>query len=116
MHPFLTREVRYIAERQAAARRHPVAHICDDAARLIARDDLDAVVIATPLPSHHALAEAGDRVRQAPAGRETAGRIEARSRSAGMADKRGVWLMVDHTFVYTCRSQDPGARRRGPPG
>src|SRR5206468_9018423 len=42
--------------RAAAARRHPQVLTCDDAARLIEREDLDAIVIATPIDTHYPFA------------------------------------------------------------
>lgn len=88
--------------REAAARRHPLAQMHTDAADLIARDDLDAVVIATPLHTHYALAAAA-----LAAGKHVlvekplaASRRDAESLGE-LADKHGVRLMVDHTFVYT---------------
>src|SRR5262245_11214991 len=46
-------------ERRAAAeRRHPGVRTCADDASLIRSADVDAVVIATPLATHHPLATA----------------------------------------------------------
>ena len=44
--------------RDAAARRHRGVRTCADAASLIALEDLDAVVIATPLDTHYPFAKA----------------------------------------------------------
>jgi predicted dehydrogenase len=88
--------------RQLAARRYQGTAVCEAAAALIADDRLDAVVIATPLRTHHALAkaalEAGKHVLvEKPL---AASHAEA-SELAEIAARRGVCLMVDHTFVYT---------------
>jgi len=88
--------------RHAAERRHPGVKTCADAAPLIASGDVDAVVIATPLATHHALATAavnhGKHVLvEKPL---AASRRDAES-LASLAETRGVCLMVDHTFVYT---------------
>ncbi len=85
----------------AAERRHPGVIVCAGASALIARSDVDAVVIATPLTTHFALAsealEAGKHVLvEKPL---TASVAEAETLGA-LADRRGVCLMVDHTFVY----------------
>jgi predicted dehydrogenase len=88
--------------REAAARRHPGVHLEESAAALLDRDDLEAVVIATPLITHHALASAAiARGRHVLIEKPlAASRAEAED-LAEQADRRGVRLMVDHTFVYT---------------
>src|SRR5262249_43531913 len=88
--------------RDAAARRSPGALICGDAASLIARDGLDAVVIATPLHTHYSLALAAiERGRHVLVEKPLAASKAEAEALAELADKRGVCLMVDHTFVYT---------------
>jgi predicted dehydrogenase len=90
-------------ERRAAAeRRHPGVATCADDTSLIHSSDVDAVVIATPLATHRPLAaaaiEAGKHVlveKPLAPSRKDAETL------ASLADKRGVCLMVDHTFVYT---------------
>jgi predicted dehydrogenase len=88
--------------RQMADRRHPGVKTCADAQALIERDDVDAVVIATPLATHRQLAEAAIRrgkhvlvEKPIAASRKDAEAI------AELAEAHGVCLMVDHTFVYT---------------
>jgi predicted dehydrogenase len=88
--------------RDHAARRHPGVQVCGDAASLIARDDLQAVAIATPLKTHHALARAalvrGKHVlveKPLAASKAEAGEL------GELASARGLTLMVDHTFVFT---------------
>jgi predicted dehydrogenase len=88
--------------RQEAARRHAGVETCADAARVMCRDDVDAVAIATPLRSHFPLAklaiESGKHVLvEKPL---AASRAEAEV-LAELADRHAVRLMVDHTFVYT---------------
>jgi predicted dehydrogenase len=88
--------------RHAAERRHPGVETCADAGALVERTDIDAVVIATPLATHRPLAEAAIRhgkhvLVEKPI---AASRRDAEA-LAELADKRGVCLMVDHTFVYT---------------
>src|SRR5256885_10875417 len=90
-------------ERRAAAeRRHPGVVTCADDASLIDSSNVDAIVIATPLATHRPLAaaaiEAGKHVlveKPLAPSRKDAETL------ASLADKRGVCLMVDHTFVYT---------------
>ena len=88
--------------REAAARRHQDTTMVADAADLIARDDLDAVVIATPLHTHYALAAAAiERGRHVLIEKPLAASKKEAESLAELADKHGVRLMVDHTFVYT---------------
>jgi predicted dehydrogenase len=91
------------AERRAVAgRRHRDVTVLDTAAALISSSQVDAVVIATPLHTHYALASAAIR-----AGKHVlvekplaASRREAEELGV-LASRHGVTLMVDHTFVYT---------------
>ena len=69
---------------------------------LIDRDDIDVVVIATPVSTHHALAK-----RALLAGKHcfiekpmTTSVAEAEELLA-LAEQKRVTLMVDHTFIYT---------------
>ncbi len=43
--------------REEFARRYPHARVTADFEELLADDELDAVVVATPVPTHHALAK-----------------------------------------------------------
>jgi predicted dehydrogenase len=88
--------------RKAAERRHPGVRTCADDASLIESPDVDAVAIATPLATHHPLAtatmQAGKHVLVE---KPLAGSRKDAEALASLASKRGVCLMVDHTFVYT---------------
>ena len=86
----------------AIARRYPATRTATDYARLLADPELAAVVIATPVATHYAFArvalEAGKHVLiEKPF---TTNSREARELVA-LAERRGLTLMVDHTFVYT---------------
>jgi predicted dehydrogenase len=82
--------------------RYPAVRTTGDYRELLADPAIDAVVVATPVATHHRLAmesiDAGKHVLVekplAPSRAEAAGLVEA-------ARRRGVVLMVDHTFVYT---------------
>ena len=88
--------------REAAARHHQGTTMVAAAADLIKRDDLDAVVIATPLHTHYALAAAAiERGRHVLIEKPLAASKKEAESLAELADKHGVRLMVDHTFVYT---------------
>jgi predicted dehydrogenase len=86
----------------AIGRRYPAARTASDYHQLLADAELDAVVIATPVATHYKFAkdalDAGKHVLiEKP--------FTTNSREAGellqLAMKRGLTLMVDHTFVYT---------------
>lgn len=86
----------------ALARRYPGISGFQDVDELLAIPGLDAVVIATPLSSHYALAS-----KAIAAGKHAlvekplaSSSIEARA-LIEQAESAGVILMVDHTFVYT---------------
>jgi predicted dehydrogenase len=88
--------------RALATRRYRYVETFAAAATLITSDAIDAVVIATPLGTHFALAQAallaGKHVLvEKPL---AASRREAEELTA-LAERQGLTLMVDHTFVYT---------------
>jgi predicted dehydrogenase len=83
-------------------RKFPSAHLTSNYEEMLSRTDIDAVIIATPTASHFPLAlaalKAGKHVWiEKP--------ICSTSQQAKIlieeADKRGLVLHVDHTFVYT---------------
>lgn len=88
--------------RAAVERMYPTIETVADGERAIARDDVDAVVICTPLFTHHPLAkaalEAGKHVLIEKPLTSSVAEYEELERIA--ADKK-LMVMVDHTFVYT---------------
>src|ERR1044071_9744951 len=85
--------------RQAAERRHPGVKTCADDVSLIASTDVDAVVVATPLVTHVPLATAAMNAgKHLLVEKPLAGSRKDPGGLAPLADKRGVCLMVDHTF------------------
>ncbi len=82
--------------------RYPAVRITTDARDLIESPDVDVVVIATPVAAHFDLAmqalRAGKHVFVEKPLAETAEKAE---RLIEEAEKRGLVLHVDHTFVYT---------------
>jgi predicted dehydrogenase len=85
-----------------AARRHPCAGLGTDAESLIEDPNVDAVVIATPVDTHFPLAmkalEAGKHVLVE---KPIADNGDDAQRMIDAAERRGLTLMVDHTFLYT---------------
>jgi predicted dehydrogenase len=100
-------ELRWCADPRAerldlAARRHPRLELTRDAARVLDDPALDAVVIATPVSTHHGLArqalERGKHVLVEKPMTRTA--VES-AELLDLARARRLTLMVGHTFVYT---------------
>ena len=82
--------------------RYPAVRTTIDAGDLFADDAIDAIVIATPISTHYALARrallAGKHVLvEKPLAQSAA---ECRELSE-LAEQRGLVLLVDHTFLYT---------------
>jgi predicted dehydrogenase len=90
------------AARERAGRRHPGVPTCAEVTELLAQPGLDAVAVATPVHTHFDLALAALRAGKhvllekpmTRTSREAARLVEE-------AARRGLVLMVDHTFVYT---------------
>jgi predicted dehydrogenase len=87
---------------EVLGRRYPSAETTRECERLFADPRLDAVVISTPVGTHYQFAraalEAGKHVLLekplTPSVREAEELI-------ALAERRGLTLMVDHTFIYT---------------
>lgn len=88
--------------RAAASKRYPTVQVSAEADDILTDSEIDAVVIATPVFTHHALAkralEANKHVLVEKPITRTAQEAEELIQ---MAKSRDVVLMVDHTFVYT---------------
>ena len=87
--------------REEFGRRYPNARMTGDFAEMIAADDLDAVVIATPVPTHFPLAraalEAGKHVFVE---KPPAMRVAEMEELIGIAEARGLVLMPGHLLLY----------------
>jgi predicted dehydrogenase len=87
--------------REAAGARHPGVALVEDPAELIARRDVQAVVVATPVATHYELGLAALKAGKdvliekplAATGAEAEMLVE-------VAQREGRVLMVDHTYVY----------------
>src|SRR5262245_1804946 len=81
---------------------YPTLALYNNAAELIADTNLDAIVIATPVSSHFELTmsalNAGKHVLVEKPIASNSGQAQQLIEAA---EKRGLILMVDHTFVYT---------------
>jgi predicted dehydrogenase len=100
-------EIRYICDLderrlETFARRYPSAHPTTEFQRLLEDDELDAILIATPVFTHYELAAASVE-----AGKHTfvekplANSSSDAARLAASADRQGVILMCGHTFLYS---------------
>lgn len=86
----------------ATARRHPEARCTADTAELLADPDLDAVVVATPISTHHALASAalagGKHVWiEKPLAASSNEAVEL----VRAAESANLVLLPGHTFLYS---------------
>ena len=90
------------ARREVIARRFSRAEAVESADALLARPDLDAVILATPVSSHYPLArQAIERGLHVLVEKPLAGSVAEAEQLVELAERAGVRLMVDHTFVYT---------------
>jgi predicted dehydrogenase len=84
------------------ARRYPGTRVTTDPDALITDSDVDAVVIATPVDHHYALGMAALRAgKHVLVEKPIASTADQAARLIDEAARRGLVLMVDHTFVYT---------------
>ena len=90
------------SRRKFIADRYPTVRLHADAQEMIGGDDIDAVVVSTPVSTHHRLAKAALH-----AGKHVllekpmcASSAECDDLAAA-AQAQGLTLMVDHTFLYT---------------
>ena len=107
LHEVADAEVAWICDARAEAlekiaRRYPAVAITQTFDTLLADDDLDAVVIATPAATHHKLASAALRAGkhvfvEKPLASSAADAIDL----VETAEVNGLVLMPGHTFVYS---------------
>ncbi len=90
------------ARLETISRRHPSLAVLTSFDDVLADPSIDAVAIATPVNTHAALAkralEAGKHVLVEKPMTTTVGEAEE---LVDLAERSGLTLMVDHTFVYT---------------
>lgn len=88
--------------RSAIGRQYPQVAIEPDAEDVIEDGEVDAVVIATPISSHHDIAmralKNGKHVLVAKPMASSSGEAEAMT---SLAEELGLQVLVDHTFLYT---------------
>lgn len=88
--------------RQTAAELYPGVGVTSDYRQLISNPRVDAVAICTPVSSHFDLALACLRAgKHVIVEKPIANTTEQAARLIEEADRRGLVLIVDHTFLYT---------------
>lgn len=89
-------------ERRAEfAERYPEAQVTGDFDELLAADDVDAVVIATPVPTHYPLAKAAlEAGKHVFVEKPPAMRAAEMEELIGLAEARGLILMPGHLLLY----------------
>ena len=89
-------------ERRAEfAERHPNAIVTGEFDELLAADDVDAVVIATPVPTHYPLAKAAlEAGKHVFVEKPPAMRAAEMEELVGLAEARGLVLMPGHLLLY----------------
>ncbi|SDY36824.1 Predicted dehydrogenase [Jannaschia faecimaris] len=90
-----------------AALRHPDARLTADIQAMIVDPAVDAIMIATPVATHFELARAALRAGKHVLVEKPMAETPARAAElVELADKKGLVLMVDHTFIYTGAVQE----------
>ena len=91
------------AERRAAAsRRYPTVQVSAEAKEIFSDPEIDAVVLATPVFTHHALAkQALESKKHVLVEKPITRTVEEAEELIQLAKERDLILMVDHTFIYT---------------
>ena len=101
---FLTTAVaeRRAEARERLARAYPAVQLFEDASEVLARSDVDAVVVATPLETHFALArEALARGKHVLVEKPISTSAAEAEELIALAERVDRVLMVDHTFLFT---------------
>src|SRR5689334_18236198 len=85
-----------------AQKRYPGLHVTIDPAQVISDPAVEAVVIATPVATHFPLAkQALENGKHVLVEKPMTHTVAEAVQLIELADKRGLVLMVDHTFIYT---------------
>jgi predicted dehydrogenase len=83
-------------------RRYPSIRVTTNAAEIAEADDIDAVVLATPVGTHHALGiQALERGKHLLIEKPMTRTVAEAQELVSLAERQKRVLMVDHTFVYT---------------
>lgn len=87
---------------KAASRKFPSVSLMPDFGKLLSDDSIEAVAIATPVSTHFPLAkEAMERGKHVLVEKPMTWTVAEAETLLDLAAKKGVVLMVDHTFIFT---------------
>ncbi|MBL4889641.1 MAG: Gfo/Idh/MocA family oxidoreductase [Candidatus Lindowbacteria bacterium] len=87
---------------EVAKQAHPSVDVVTDSSQITSASDIDAVVIATPVHTHFALAlEALDNGKHVWVEKPITSSHEEALKLVQKADDTGLVVMVDHTFLFT---------------
>lgn len=90
------------ASRKIASQSFPSARVVEDASDILSSDDIDAVVIATPVATHFRFArEALNRGKHVLVEKPLCASVAECEELVALAARTGRTLMVDHTFLFT---------------
>jgi predicted dehydrogenase len=85
-----------------AQKRYPTIKVTGNIDDVLNAPDIDAVVIATPVSTHYPLAKkALERGKHVFVEKPMTGSVADGEELVALAQKKGLVLMVDHTFIYT---------------
>jgi len=88
--------------RAAASKRYPTVRVSAEADEIVNDSEIDAVVLATPVFTHHDLAKlALDANKHVLVEKPMTRTVREAEELIKLADSKNLVLMVDHTFVYT---------------
>ena len=88
--------------RNLARKRHPQLNVTPNADDLFKDETLEAVAVATPLATHYSLVKpALEHGKHVLVEKPMAASVREGEELMALAQKKGLVLMVDHTFIYT---------------
>jgi predicted dehydrogenase len=88
--------------RAAASKRYPTVEVSADADEILNDAAIDAIVLATPVFSHHAIAKrALEANKHVLVEKPMTRTVEEAEELIDLAQRKNLVLMVDHTFIYT---------------
>lgn len=90
------------AARKRAQKAHPGIKVTADASELMAAKDIDAIAVITPVWTHYELAKAAlENGKHVFVEKPLTSNTEQGERLIELAHKKGLRMMVDHTFLFT---------------
>lgn len=90
------------AQLKRCSRTYPAVHVTTDYKEIVNDNDIDIVVIATPVATHYKLAlEALTAGKHVWVEKPFTATPEEAEHLIEVADKKGLTIIVDHTFIYT---------------